>query len=69
MTYHWYSIHETDEDNIIANMKAALDVLKATGPRPLGVIADDGPGISVRAVWLKAMGRGDERVEIEVVKR
>lgn len=64
--YVWRSTHETDVDNIIASMKPALDVLKATGPRPLGIIADDGPGIEVSARWEKVSRRSEEAVVITI---
>lgn len=65
--YTWHSTHPMDQDNIIATMKPALDVLKAHGPRPLGIIRDDSPDcVSVSATWQKAATRKDERVEIEV---
>ncbi len=63
--YRWHSIQQPDEDNIIASMKPALDVIKATGPRPLGILADD-KGAVVSAEWVKAARKADERVEIEV---
>jgi Holliday junction resolvase RusA-like endonuclease len=64
--YTWYSTHETDVDNIIASMKPALDVIKSTGPRPLGIIRDDGPGVTVTAEWKRERVRDKQRVEIEV---
>jgi hypothetical protein len=64
--YVWHSTHPTDADNIIATMKPALDVLKATGPRPVGVVLDDGPGVEVQAEWRKARSRSEERVRVEV---
>lgn len=64
--YVWYSTHETDADNIIATCKPLLDVLKATGPRPLGILADDGPGITVTAEWHKVAHRKDERVLVHI---
>jgi len=66
VTYEWYSIHETDGDNIIASCKPLLDCIKATGPRPLGIIRDDGPGVDVRAVWRKARTKAAERIVVTV---
>lgn len=63
--YEWRSTHETDADNIIATMKPALDVIKSTGPRPLGIIRDDGPGVEVTATWVKAK-RADQCVLIRI---
>lgn len=63
--YEWRSTHETDADNIIATMKPALDVIKSTGPRPLGIIKDDGPGVEVTATWVKAK-RADEAVLVRI---
>lgn len=65
--YVWHSTHRCDEDNIIASMKPALDVLKATGPRPLRIIQDDA-GAVVSASWRKVQRRADEHVEIEIVR-
>ena len=66
--YTWRSTHPTDADNIVASMKPALDVLKGTGPRPLGIIVEDGPGITVEGVWEKAR-KADEGVLIEILRR
>ena len=65
--YTWRSTHETDQDNVIASMKPALDVIKSTGPRPLGIIVDDA-GAVVSATWEKVSKRADECVEIEIVR-
>ena len=32
-----------DEDNALASCKWLLDVIKATGPRPLAIVVDDSP--------------------------
>jgi len=45
-----------------------IDVLKATGPRPLCIIRDDGPGIDVRAVWQKARTKAAERITVTVTR-
>ena len=66
--YIWYSTHATDADNIISTMKPALDVLKATGPRPLAILVDDGPGVSVTAEWKKAAKRTLEGVTIRITR-
>lgn len=65
--YAWHSTHQTDEDNIIASMKAALDVLHMKGARPLGIILDDS-GAEVTATWVKAAHKADEEVIITVEK-
>ena len=66
MRYRWHSTHQVDEDNIIASMKAALDVIKLRGsPRPLGIIEDDS-GATVSAEWVKSPTRKGEHVEIEI---
>ena len=48
-----------DADNALASCKWLIDVLKATGPRPLGIIQDDSPdcldvAINVEKVRSKA---------------
>ena len=65
--YVWKSIQQTDEDNIIANCKPILDVIKSTGNRPLGIIGDD-KHAQVTCEWQKAAHKADECVIVEIEK-
>jgi hypothetical protein len=58
-----------DTDNALASCKALIDVLKATGPRPLGLFIDDSPEhMTVELTTCKVAKRTDEGVDVEVIR-
>jgi len=58
-----------DEDNALASCKYLIDVLKATGPRPLRIVRDDSPDcLSVAITTRKVAHRAQEGVEVTVVR-
>jgi hypothetical protein len=58
-----------DTDNALASCKALIDVLKATGPRPLGIFRDDSPDcMTVSLTTRKVAHRKDEGIDVEVIR-
>ena len=56
-----------DEDNALASCKWLLDVLKATGPRPLGIVVDDSAAhMTVSLTTEKVRRKEDEGVIVTV---
>lgn len=58
-----------DADNALASCKYLIDVLKATGPRPLGIFRDDSPDcLTVEIRTEKVKHKQDEGVLVEVTQ-
>ena len=59
-----------DHDNALASLKPLIDVLKATGPRPLGIFVDDNPDcLTIDIKTEKVSKKQDEGVVVEVSRR
>ena len=67
-----HSVQEPDTDNLYASCKGVLDALQPATERRtygLGVITDDRPSLcDLRAKWVKAAHRTDQRTVVEVVE-
>lgn len=58
-----------DVDNALASCKWLIDVLKATGPRPLGIVQDDSPEhLTVKLTTEKVRSKAEECVVVEIAR-